>query len=179
MTVGSTRMTVGPARMTVGPSCRSCSQPGRRRNQASEATKELRASRSGDEDAAAAEALGAAPVPTRFRMALEGFGHAHLGLLLAIVAVAAGLEGIAPDPEDGLPLSSALLLGGGAAGYLLADAAFRARLGLGPSWLRVGAAVPVAASAVVGTAVAGSTQIGVVVAVFVALFVIEARTANR
>ncbi|HEX7132310.1 MAG TPA: low temperature requirement protein A [Iamia sp.] len=132
----------------------------------------------GDEDVTAEAALEAAPVATRFRMALEGFGHAHLGLLLAVVAVAAGLEAMAHAPEDGLELANALLLGGGAAGYLLADAGFRARLGLGSSWLRVAATVPLAASAFVGVAVTGSTQVGVMVGVFVIVFMLEARSGR-
>jgi low temperature requirement protein LtrA len=132
----------------------------------------------GDDDTAAEEALAAAPIGTRFRMALEAYGHAHLGLLLAIIAVAAGLEEIAHHPGEELDPPDALLLGLGAAGYLLADAGLRARLGIGHSWLRVAAAVPVAATASIGAAMAGSTQVGVVVALFVALFVIEARTAR-
>jgi low temperature requirement protein LtrA len=119
----------------------------------------------GGDDERAEEALEAMAPARRGRAALEGFGYAHLALLLAIVCVAVGLKqatGHAYDPLDGGP---ALVLAGGVALFLAADAAFRRVLGIGAGTGRAAGALVALATIPLGTEVAAIAQLGALAAI--------------
>jgi low temperature requirement protein LtrA len=124
-------------------------------------------------------ALSTAPPERRPRMALDAFGYAYLGLLLGIIAVAAGLEEAIAHPFDHVELARALHLAGGVALFLGADVAFRLILGLGSVAWRAAAAAGALATIPLGTALAATAQIGAVVAVMVAALALERAGALR
>jgi low temperature requirement protein LtrA len=128
----------------------------------------------GGDDIRAEQALTAAPKERRGRLAIEAFGHAYLGLLLGVIAVAAGLEGGAHHPFDPLAAGHAVALGGGAALYLASDAWFRQRLRIGRSGLRALFAIPALATIVLGLWVVAA-QVAALVVVFAVLFAVESR----
>ena len=131
----------------------------------------------GGDDTQAKQALSAAPRERRGRLAIEAFGHAYLGLLLGVIAVAAGLESGAHHPFDPLVLGHAVALGGGVALYLASDAWFRRRLRIGRPGLRVLAAIPALASIALGLWVAVA-QVAALVVIFAVLFSLESRRRN-
>ena len=128
----------------------------------------------GGDDTAAEEALAAAPQDRRGRLAIEAFGHAYLGLLLGVIAVAAGLEGGAHHPFEPLTLGHTVALGGGVALYLASDAWFRQRLRIGRPGLRALFVIPALATIVLGLCVAAA-QVAALVVVFAVLFAVESR----
>ncbi len=128
----------------------------------------------GGDDALAEHALAAAPRERRGRMSIEAFGHADLGLLLGVIAIAAGLEAGAHEPFHALDFGHAVALGGGVALYLVSDAWFRQRLRIGRPRPRVLAAIPAFATVAVGLW-AAAAQVATLVAVFAVLFALESR----
>jgi low temperature requirement protein LtrA len=124
-------------------------------------------------------ALSTAPPERRPGMALDAFGYAYLGLLLGIIAVAAGLEEAIAHPFDHVEPSRALHLAGGVALFLAANVAFRLILGLGSVAWRAAAAAGALATIPLGTALAATAQIGAVVAVLVAALALERAGALR
>jgi len=129
----------------------------------------------GGDDALAEHALAAAPRERRGRMSIEAFGHADLGLLLGVIAIAAGLEAGAHEPFHALDFGHATALGGGVALYLVSDAWFRQRLRIRRPWPRVLAAIPAIATVAVGLWVAAAAQVATLVVVFAVLFALESR----
>ena len=77
----------------------------------------------------------------RPRLALIAFGYWHYGLLLAIVAVAAGLKKAVGDPYEALGSASAVQLAVGVSLFTACEVSFRRSLGLGRSGIRLLAAV--------------------------------------
>jgi len=128
----------------------------------------------GGDDTEAEHALSVAPQERRGRLAIEAFGHAYLGLLLGVVAVAAGLEGGAHHPFDPLAAGYAVALGGGVALYLASDAWFRRRLRIGRPGLRALAGIPALATIALGLWIAVA-QVAALVVVFAVLFAVESR----
>jgi low temperature requirement protein LtrA len=119
-------------------------------------------------------ALTAAPREFRPRLALQAFGHAYLGLLLGVIAIAAGLEAGAHDPFHALDLGHAVAIGGGAALYLLSDAWFRQRLRIGRPGPRAVAALPALGTMAVAVWSAAA-QVAILLLVFLILFALESR----
>jgi low temperature requirement protein LtrA len=128
----------------------------------------------GGDDTRAEQALAAAPQERRGRLAIEAFGHAYLGLLLGVIAVAAGLEGGAHHPFEPLAIGHGVALGGGVALYLASDAWFRQRLRIGRPGLRALFVIPALATIVLGLWVAVA-QVATLVVVFAVLFAVESR----
>jgi low temperature requirement protein LtrA len=128
----------------------------------------------GGDDTLAEQALSAAPPERRSRMSIQAFGHADLGLLLGVIAIAAGLEASAHEPFHSLDLGHAVAIGGGAALYLVSDAWFRQRLRIGRPGPRAVAAIPALATVAVGLW-AAAAQIVALVLVFAVLFAFESR----
>jgi low temperature requirement protein LtrA len=91
----------------------------------------------GGDDEAAEIALDAVPSRERGRVALNAFGMAHYPLLFGIVVFAAGVKKAVHYSEENIYLSQALLLGGGVAIFMLADALFRRILRIGAVRYRV------------------------------------------
>jgi low temperature requirement protein LtrA len=128
-----------------------------------------------DDDAQAERALAAAPMPERPRMALDGFGRAHLAILLGIVLVAVGLKKATGHGYDELTTAQAAALGGGVAVFLLGDAWFRAVLALGRSAWRLIAALGALVTIPLGSSVSAVVQLAALVALLAGALAAEAR----
>jgi low temperature requirement protein LtrA len=114
------------------------------------------------EDERAEQALVAMDPLPRARAALVAFYFCYLPMLLGIVAIAVAEHAALTDPFGELSWAKAALLGGGAAIYLVGDAAFRRTLGLGSSLSRGAVALLAVATIPLG-AVSAALQIGVLV----------------
>jgi low temperature requirement protein LtrA len=113
----------------------------------------------GGDDARAEEALAALPIRRRAVAALDGYGYAHLALLLGIVCVAVGLKKATGDAYDPLHGSEALVLAGGVALFLIGDVWFRRILRIGRGETRSLGAVLALATIPLGTQVAAAAQV--------------------
>jgi low temperature requirement protein LtrA len=127
-----------------------------------------------DEDAAQ-EAMVGAEVSARPQLAINAFGYAFMGLLLGVIAVAAGLESGIGHAFDSLEQPFAIMLGGGAALYLFSEAMFRRVLGLGFVEGRLAAALFAAATIPLGTEIAAAVQMAALVAIFAAMVGLQER----
>jgi low temperature requirement protein LtrA len=117
-----------------------------------------------DEDAVE-RALSEAPQARRPQLAIVGFGFWHYGLLLGIVAVAAGLKKAIGDPYQPLGDLIAVELGVGAALFMACDVGFRRTLGLSRSEIRLAAAAFMLATIPIGTELSGAAQVGALAAI--------------
>jgi low temperature requirement protein LtrA len=112
------------------------------------------------EDHRAERALDAAEGDRSTWLALYGFGYAFLAVLGGIIVFAAGVKNAVG--QAGEPVAStAWLLAGGVATYLLGLALFRQLLGIGPIGARLAVAGAVLPSAVIGLAISPVAQLGV------------------
>jgi low temperature requirement protein LtrA len=127
----------------------------------------------GGDDTRAERAMEAAPPARRPQLAIDAFGYAHLGMLLGIVGIAAGLKTVIGHASDTVGLAQAVFLAGGLALFLLSDAYFRYALRIGSGRWRVAAAFLVLVTIPLGTEVAGVVQLAAVVVVFVAALAAE------
>ncbi|MFH8250479.1 low temperature requirement protein A [Microbacterium sp. B2969] len=126
----------------------------------------------GDDTRAEARMNAVAPA-RRTGVALLAFYLEHLAMIFGLLLLAAGLHGLFVDPFAPLEPADAWLIGGGVALYLAGDAAYRGTLDLGPVATRLVAAPLAAATAWVGIAVAGAWQPAALLAVVVAVLVVE------
>jgi len=127
-----------------------------------------------DRDRAAEAALAGAPSDRRPRIALDAFGTWHLGILLGIVVLAAGLEHAVEEPFDTVATADALFMAGGLALYLVCDAGFRGALGLPVAvGRRLVALAFVAATVPLGLGVAAFAQIAALAAILPAMLAAE------
>ena len=94
---------------------------------------------------------GRADEARRARLALVGFGYWHYGLLLGVVAVAAGLKKAVGDPYDPLAGWIGIELGVGVALFAACTVGFRTTLGIGVSRSRLVAAAAALATIPIGT----------------------------
>jgi low temperature requirement protein LtrA len=129
----------------------------------------------GADDNAAEERMFAADVTARPRMAVEGFGYWHMPILLGVIAIAVGLKRATGHPFDALPQAQAIALGGGTAIFLLGEAMFRRTLGLDAAVGRAVSGLLALASIPVGTHVAATAQIGLLVVLMVVMLVAAER----
>jgi low temperature requirement protein LtrA len=127
------------------------------------------------DEGAIEEAMNAAPPETRPRLALVGFGYWHIGILLGVVALAAGLKKAVGAPTDPLDAWIAWELAVGVALFLASDVGFRHSLGILRGGARLAAAVLALATVPLGTEVEGKAQIAALVAIVVAGLLVEAR----
>jgi low temperature requirement protein LtrA len=117
-----------------------------------------------DEDAIE-RALNAAPEERRPDLALKAFGYWHYGLLLGVVAFAAGLKKAIGDPFEPLDDLIAVELGVGVALFVACDVGFRRTLGLSRSEIRLAAAAFMLATIPIGTELSGAGQVGALAAI--------------
>ena len=132
----------------------------------------------GGDDSRAERALAAVPDDRRGWVAIQAFGYCHLGMLLGIITLAAGLKDVIGHAFDPLDLPHALLLSGGVALFLVADILFRHTLQLGRSTYRIAAAVLALATIPLGLAVSALTQLTTLVLVLAGPLLLETRTAR-
>jgi low temperature requirement protein LtrA len=114
------------------------------------------------------DAFGDAPAERRPQLALAAFGYWHYGLLLAVIAIAAGLKKAIGHPYDHLDEWVAIAIASGTALYIICDAGFRRTFGLPRNALRLVAALLALVTIPLGTEAGGAAQVGVL-AVLVAV----------
>ncbi len=127
-----------------------------------------------DEDGIEHAMVDATP-SRRARLALVGFGYWHYGLVLAVVAIAAGLKKAIGDPYDPLVGWIGVELAVGVALFVACTAGFAATLGLGVRRVRFVAAALALATIPIGTEVAAAAQLAVLTALVTVTLVAEAR----
>jgi low temperature requirement protein LtrA len=132
----------------------------------------------GGDDARAEHALAAIPEDRRGWVAIQAFGYWHLGMLLGVIAMAAGLKDAIGHAFDPLDAAHALMLSGGTALFLAADVLFRRTLRLGPGALRALAAALALAAIPLGLTVSALTQLAVLVLVLAASLLAETRVSG-
>jgi low temperature requirement protein LtrA len=113
----------------------------------------------GGDDERAERALAAMPTRRRAVAALDGYGFAHLALLLGIVCVAVGLKKATAHAYDPLASGEALILAGGTALFLAGDVWFRRVLRIGTGPARAIGALGALATVPLGTEVAAIAQV--------------------
>jgi low temperature requirement protein LtrA len=111
----------------------------------------------------------------RARLALVGFGYWHYGLLLGVVAVAAGLKKAVGEPYDSLDAWVGAELAVGVALFVACTAGFAATLGLGIRRARLVAAALVLVTIPVGTEWTAAAEIMALTTVVVGVLVVEAK----
>jgi low temperature requirement protein LtrA len=132
----------------------------------------------GGDDTRAERALAAVPDDRRGWVAIQAFGYCHLAMLLGIITLAAGLKDATGHAFDSLDLPHALLLSGGAALFLVADALFRHTLRLGPSSFRAAAATLALATIPLGLAISALAQLAALVLFLAGSLLFETRAAR-
>jgi len=132
----------------------------------------------GGDDARAEEALAALPTRRRAVAALDGYGFAHLALLLGVVCVAVGLKKATGHAYDALGSGPALVLAGGTALFLAGDVWFRRVLAIGTGPARAVGAIVALATIPLGTEVAGIAQVAALVVVVAVAAAPEAMAAS-
>jgi low temperature requirement protein LtrA len=119
--------------------------------------------------------LRTAPADRRARLALFAYSYAHLGMVAGIVAIAAGLHDAIAVLGAPMAASHAWVLAAGVALYLLSDNWFRSLVGIGSSRTRLTAALLALVTAPLGAGVSSAGQIATLVAILIAMLVIDAR----
>ena len=114
-----------------------------------------------------------APPERRPQLALTGFGYWHYGILLGVVAVAAGLKKALGDPYEPLGGWIAVGLAGGTALFVVCDVGFRRTFGVARNRARLVAGFGALATIPLGTEVGAALQVGALAAVIVAALVAE------
>jgi low temperature requirement protein LtrA len=132
----------------------------------------------GGDDTRAERALAAVPDDRRGWVAIQAFGYCHLAMLLGIITLAAGLKDATGHAFDSLDLPHALLLSGGAALFLVADALFRHTLHLGPSAFRAAAATLALATIPLGLTISALAQLAALVLFLAGSLLLETRAAR-
>jgi low temperature requirement protein LtrA len=126
------------------------------------------------DEAAVERAFHDTPPERRPELALRGFGYWHYGILLGVVAVAAGLKKAIGEPYDPLQGWIALGLGAGAALFIVCDVGFRRTFGLVRNRTRLVAAAAALATIPLGTELGAAAQVAAIAAVVVAALAAEA-----
>jgi low temperature requirement protein LtrA len=132
----------------------------------------------GGDDGGAEEALAAIDPSRRARAALSAYGWAHYFILLGIVILAAGVKKAIGHATDHLALGQAIAIGAGLAVFLAGDVAFRRVLRIGQMRYRAVAAAACLVTVPIGLILAGA-QLAALIALLLAMLVIEARAARR
>jgi low temperature requirement protein LtrA len=130
------------------------------------------------DDERAVEALSAAPRARRGWLALNGFYHWHLLILLGIVCLASGLERAIGHSGDSLSSARSLALGGGAALFLVGDSLFRRTLSIGTARWRLTAAVLAMATVLLGPEVPAVAQLAALFAILLGCLAAEGLTGR-
>jgi low temperature requirement protein LtrA len=120
-----------------------------------------------------------APAEHRNATALVAFGYWHYGLVLGVVAVAAGLKKAVGAPYDPLDVWIAGELASGVALFLASDVGFRRTLGIGRSGTRLVAAGISILTIPLGSELSAVAQVGALAAVVAGALVLEGSRSRR
>ena len=131
------------------------------------------------DEGAVEQAMVDAPETRRPHLALVAFGYWHTGLLLGIVAIAAGLKKAVGDPYDPLANLIAVELAAGTAVFLACEVGFRRTLGIGRSGIRIAAAVAALATIPLGTELDAKAEIGALAAIVALALAVEGYVVRR
>ena len=118
-------------------------------------------------------ALERIPPERRPRIAILGFGYWHYGLLLGVIALAAGLKKAVGAPYDPLDGWIAGELAAGVALFLACDVGFRRTLGIPAGGARLAAAAAAVATIPLGTELAAVAQVAALAAMVAAGLLVE------
>lgn len=127
------------------------------------------------DDERAEHHLAAADEATRAQKTMVGYFYAHIPIIVGVITFAAGLKKVLGHAWDHLSTGQALALAGGISLYLVGDIWFRRVMGIGPSWIRLGAAVLSLATIPIGVFMA-SLQLTALLAILAGALLLEART---
>ncbi len=130
-----------------------------------------------DEDGVERAMKDASPT-RRARVALTAFGYWHYGLVLGVVAVAAGLKKAVGDPYDPLDGWIGSELAVGVALFTACTVGFRTTLGLGVSRARLVAAAAALATIPVGTEWTAAGELAALTLIVAGALVVEARSSR-
>lgn len=132
-----------------------------------------------DVDQRAEHALSRVSGAERSRMALYGFGYAHLIMIAGIVLLSAGIKQAIAQLHEATPLSTSILLASGIALYLLGDVLFRRAIRIPSSRLRLSMALVCLMTIPLGVWAGGLAQVGALLLIFVVILSWEHATAKR
>jgi low temperature requirement protein LtrA len=130
------------------------------------------------DETAVEEGFEATPPERRAQLALTAFGYWHFGILLAVIAIAAGLKKAVGHPYDPLEDWIAIGLAFGTTLYLLCDLGFRRTFGISGNRVRAGAALVCAATVFLGTAVAGVAQVAALATILILALVVGGKSGD-
>jgi len=130
----------------------------------------------GGDDELGEKALAGAAPERRLRLAILAYSYVHLGMLLGIVAVAAGLHDAIAALGGPVSAFHAWTLAGGIALYLASDKIFRYMLAIGTSRFRSAAALLSLACAPLGWLIGGAAEIGALVGLLIVMLAAESWT---
>jgi low temperature requirement protein LtrA len=130
------------------------------------------------EDERALRAMASAPRARRGWLALNGFYHWHLLILLGVIALASALEQAIGHSGDSLSFARSLALGGGVACFLVGDALFRRTLSIGESRWRLLAAGLALATVPLGPEVSAVAELACLFVFVLACLFLELRGAS-
>jgi low temperature requirement protein LtrA len=125
------------------------------------------------DETAVERAMHDAAPERRAQLALVGFGYWHYGILLGVVAVAAGLKKAVGDPYGELDGWIAVGLAAGVVLFVACDVGFRRTLGIPRGETRLAAAVLALATIPLGTAVGAAVQIAALAGLVIAALAVE------
>jgi low temperature requirement protein LtrA len=131
------------------------------------------------DETAVERALHDTPPERRAILALRGFGYWHYGILLAIVAIAAGLKQAIAHPYEPPSGWIAAGLGAGVALFLLCDVGYRWTFGLERNRTRLVVVALALATIPLGTEVGAVAQVAALSALLAAALVVEGLLATR
>jgi low temperature requirement protein LtrA len=127
------------------------------------------------EDERALQAMVDCPRDRRGWLALNGFYHWHLFILLGIIALASALEQAIAHPGDPLSFARSLELGGGVALFFVGDALFRRTLSIGALRWRLSAAALALLTVALGPEIAAVAQLAGLLAFVSVCLLLELR----
>jgi low temperature requirement protein LtrA len=107
-------------------------------------------------------------------MCVYGYGWWHIAILLGVIAIAGAMRHAIGHASIELNSGQAIMLGGGAAVFMLGDVLFRRVLGIDRGVFRLVAAALALATIPLGTQVSAVTQIVVLVLVLAGALAAEA-----
>ncbi|MEV0533353.1 low temperature requirement protein A [Kitasatospora sp. NPDC050463] len=127
-----------------------------------------------DDDARAEHHMAALPADRRNRLAVSVYNLGHYGLLLGVLLFAAGVKSAVAHPDAPIGLAQASALAGGVALFLVVNTAVRRTFALTPNLPRLLAAVALAGTVELGTAVSALAEVAAAAGVLAAAFGYEA-----
>ncbi|MFG1998020.1 low temperature requirement protein A [Spirillospora sp. NPDC048911] len=130
------------------------------------------------DDERAEESLAAADDPSRAQMTMFGYFYAHMPVIVGVIVMAAGLKKAVGHAWEGLATGPAVALAGGVALYLAGDVLYRRIVRIGPSRIRLAAAVVSLAAIPLGLWLAAA-ELAALILVITAALLLEYRTRAR